>query len=335
MFLSTHAGTYTKQIKTFFKQDTPLSIAVAFLGGGTEPLFDSIKHQSAARIICNFDSGATNPYLVEQLKRKGFDIRNQPRLHAKVLLSNNSMIIGSANLSANGLSLEGKEELTGWEEAGMLIDKPEQIADASRWFELQWQQAKAIDDSAIARQKQAWDQRRNHRPLITDTDTSHRSLLEAARTRPASFKDREIYLAVYSEGASKEAKSAFAALCRTTPDTLPDNIDFYEDWEDLPYACLISIRLEKRNVIDIEGLWEMIKAPSIEFTNASGGKSTLRICRKVDNFCKCELTDTDRKFIKKHIDSLWPDNASSKRRERDAVFIRLDEWLARLDSSMQ
>ncbi|MBP2858257.1 hypothetical protein J8657_11670 [Dickeya oryzae] len=334
MFLSTHAGTYTKQIETFFEQDTPLNIAVAFLGGGIEPLFDSIKHQSAARIICNFDSGATNPYLVEQLKRKGLDIRNQPRLHAKVLLSNNSMIIGSANLSANGLSLEGKEELTGWEEAGMLIDKPEQIADASRWFELQWQQAKAIDDSTIARQKQAWEQRRNHRPLITDTDTSHRSLLEAARTHQASFKDREIYLAAYSEGASKEAKNAFAAFCHAEPNRLPKQTDFYEDWKDLPHDdFLISIRLKKPNSIKIEGLWKMAGLSPIEFINASGGKSTLHICGKADNFCDFKLTDTDCQFIKKHIDALWPDNASSKR--RDAVVVRLDEWLARLDSSAQ
>src|SRR5262245_45086497 len=119
---------YQDAINSVLATTGELFVAVAFWGRGAEQLFSA----SAARllkIVCNLRSGATNPKTIEALRRyKNIQPRQHDRLHAKVMVSDNGAVIGSANLSCNGLNLEG-EEVEGWEEAGFFTREAEHIAE--------------------------------------------------------------------------------------------------------------------------------------------------------------------------------------------------------------
>jgi len=66
----------------------------------------------------------------------GVQVRRLDNLHAKVVHTSTQALVGSANLSANGLNLEG-EESSGWREAGYLVRDGQQLAAIRDWFELQ------------------------------------------------------------------------------------------------------------------------------------------------------------------------------------------------------
>jgi hypothetical protein len=58
------------------------------------------------QIVCNLESGACNPDPIRQLSQLGWNIRTNPRLHAKVYLFPSAAVVGSANPSTNGLSFD-------------------------------------------------------------------------------------------------------------------------------------------------------------------------------------------------------------------------------------
>jgi hypothetical protein len=109
--------------------------AVAFWGNGalTSLGLDG-RGAIGAKIICNLESGATNPDVVKQLIQSGAVVRSNPKLHAKVYASSSTIILGSSNASANGLVVEGKNELTGWIEANIMTDDPTLVGKVGKWF---------------------------------------------------------------------------------------------------------------------------------------------------------------------------------------------------------
>src|SRR3546814_14672636 len=92
-------------------------LAVAFWGHGA---VDSLGLNVAdnARMICNLESGATNPVEVEKLMRSA-KVKSHPRLHAKLYAAGDWVIVGSSNASSNGLALESRD-LAGWIDANIL-----------------------------------------------------------------------------------------------------------------------------------------------------------------------------------------------------------------------
>ena len=118
MFIST--GTYITELEQLIGENNQLRCAVAFWGKGANNLFiDFAKRGGNLQIICNLESGATNPNVInELLDMQNVEVRQLNDLHAKVISGENKAIVGSANFSCNGLNLEESEQ-TGWEEAGI------------------------------------------------------------------------------------------------------------------------------------------------------------------------------------------------------------------------
>lgn len=151
MFLSRE--NYTKRISQLVAESDGVDIAVAFLGGDAVSLLSTCK---GGRLICNLESGATNPESVQKLiDMKGVEVRTLSSLHAKIFLGNKSLICGSANLSANGLGFED-DEAHGWEEAGILSTDNSIIEIARRWFDGVWDRAVPIDETALENAKANW-----------------------------------------------------------------------------------------------------------------------------------------------------------------------------------
>ncbi|EGF91085.1 hypothetical protein ABI_24980 [Asticcacaulis biprosthecium C19] len=125
--------------------------AVAFWGNGAELRLPN-KGQGDFRVICNLTSNGTNPYTIEKLKLE--NVRHSPGLHAKVYIGDQTAIIGSANVSTNGLGSENVAET--WLEAGVVVKK---TAAIDAWFETLWDDALEISDADLSRAKVLWDRR--------------------------------------------------------------------------------------------------------------------------------------------------------------------------------
>ncbi len=176
------------------KKSAPKSIvAVPFWGKGALTLL-GIGGGQKSQIVCNLQSSACNPYVIEDLKNtQGVTVRSNPRLHAKIYATDKFAIIGSSNASSNGLAIEGQPE--SWIEANVISDDPAIVGSAFALFQEIWDspETSKITNAALTEAKKLWDNRPKQQPRVTAT-----SLLAACREQPELFE--AVYLAVYDEG---------------------------------------------------------------------------------------------------------------------------------------
>ncbi|MER0171666.1 MAG: hypothetical protein DU489_13900 [Nitrosomonas sp.] len=285
-------------------------LAVAFWGKGAEALLSEYFNHEV-KIICNLTSGGTNPEVIKHIRKNIpniHDVRQLDNLHAKVLIGEDSAIIGSANLSSNGLCLEGSE-LQGWEEAGYRVSDPEQLKKISEWYSRMWNASSSISNEDIEASRQKWKQRRGLRP--TNTTQTGRSF-SLTSFSPKEMEDREIYIVIYREDISDEARLAYQNYERnlTKKSTLQkSNIPpIYEDWPQLPKSAqLIDIFYGKRGGISCHGVYTRIH--EMKFKHKDGSKGHLCICRKDLQIMGLSFNTTEMasfaKALKPHIETIW------------------------------
>jgi PLD-like domain len=81
-------------------------VAVPFWGrGGVQSL--GLQRGSNVRIICNLDHPGCNPNVFEELCVLEIEVKTHRRLHAKICVTPTIAIVGSSNVSTNGLTVEG------------------------------------------------------------------------------------------------------------------------------------------------------------------------------------------------------------------------------------
>lgn len=139
--------------------------AVAFWGSGAEKL---IHASGGAKVICNLKAGGTNPYVIKALQGAKNEVRQLDDLHAKVYLGAERAIVTSANASANGLALEGREQ-THWREAGFLVDGAT-VQPIAAWFEERWAQSAEVAHQHLEAARVAWERRQRNKPTRSFLD---------------------------------------------------------------------------------------------------------------------------------------------------------------------
>lgn len=166
---------------------SPICIAVAFWGVGAEMIVSGTH--APLRLVCNLRSGGTNPQVVRFLQtRAKVKIKQLNTLHAKVVVTEAGAIVSSANLSANGLGLEGVGSLA-WQEAGLFVEPGttdyEQI---TRWFSQIWSQSRVIYETDLVQAEQAWA----HRNVLGQQGASPQSPPESTilDVQTVRFQDR-------------------------------------------------------------------------------------------------------------------------------------------------
>ena len=138
-------------------------LAVAFWGeGAQERLGLTKKHAGMVTIFCDPESGACNPDALEELLEIGIEVRAKRHLHAKVLWTPKAVIIGSSNVSANGLGFEGAE-LRGNIEASALTEDPGVIGSVRAWLNAEVRPGREFDDVLKKRCRDAWERRQRSR----------------------------------------------------------------------------------------------------------------------------------------------------------------------------
>jgi HKD family nuclease len=293
---------YQNKIKHFFSNKNPLDIAVAFWGKDALSLFKPGSDKTV-RLICNLESSACNPIIIKKLMDYNkVTVKTNSRLHAKVLLQQNELIIGSANISANGLSLEGSE-LNGWIEAGVLTDDDSIIKNASNWFSSLWKFSEIITEEKLALALEKWEKRRNQR----DVKTHQMSLLNAASNNIANFEDREIYFVMYRDGNLSSEASVKLEDVKQVHTNLSEKVECYEGWRELPdNAYLIDIYYGPRKGVQVTGIYWTPDDPIVEdFNYNDGSTGDIKICFKKNLVFGYKITAKDKEVIKSHVDVLW------------------------------
>jgi len=81
-------------------------LAAPFWGKGAASTL-GLRKGGEIRVICRFDAPACNPRALLELSKAGATIRSHRRLHAKLYITESSVIVGSSNPSRNGVTQEG------------------------------------------------------------------------------------------------------------------------------------------------------------------------------------------------------------------------------------
>ncbi|NYE28532.1 hypothetical protein HDE78_001484 [Rhodanobacter sp. K2T2] len=175
------------------QQRGKLDIAVAFWGNGAVKELKLDAAEGPLRVLLDLSAGASNPDEVERLIAiPGAEVLHLPRLHAKAFISENGVLVGSANASANGLGSEGTEA-TRWHELGILSDDPSAIASAQQWFERKWEAGRSITPALLKKARENWKERQRLRPKAT---AKSGKILAAAIADPDAFKNRGVYVVI-------------------------------------------------------------------------------------------------------------------------------------------
>jgi len=209
------------------EQRGPLDLAVAFWGAGAIEELGLDRRAGKFRILLDLSAGATNPKVVKALLKLAPEgVKCVPRLHAKAFIARDSMMVGSANASANGLGSEGTEAQR-WRELGVLCDDAPAVADARAWFNDLWISAESISSGMLKKATVAWNLRQKARPRDAAAETN---ILAAAVADPDRFSNLGWFVVVTSRDLSKQGKEDAAALEEETNHP----VHCWENWPDIP-----------------------------------------------------------------------------------------------------
>lgn len=158
--------------------------AVAFLGKGAADFLGGANGGVTPKIICDISMGCTSPHELEALGAPhALSLKHVKGLHAKVYISNRGLIVGSANLSDNGIGFVVEHEAL-LSEAGVFHPPETSVwREASDWFDKLYRGAEPMSAGALESAKASWrvGQRGEGRKLRAG------SLLDLVRAQPQHF----------------------------------------------------------------------------------------------------------------------------------------------------
>lgn len=320
---------YRKELEAIASDNRgELLLAVAFWGRGAESIVLT-RRQKTSRLICNLRSGATNPETIAALCKaeEGVAVRQHDRLHAKVILTPTVALVGSANLSSNGLNLEA-DETDGWEEAGVIVHDPWQLKSIRQWFDSLWHDAREITEEDLKEATSLWRSRRGKR--ISSCQRDKKKGFTWLSLSESELLDRPVFLVIYNEYLSDDAKEAYRNKQQElTGQRVPKSVKLppmYEDWPKLPQnAYLIDIYYGPRGAIKCHGAF--IREFDFKFKYKNNTSGHLSICRKESEILGLHFGTQEAailaKAIRPHIQDIW--NSSMAQGDESGKCIPLAE----------
>lgn len=245
------------KIKQIFQDTQNIYLAVAFWGKGSSDVIKKVKNKKI-KIICNLESGATNPYEIIKIgKLNGFkNIRSIKNLHAKVYCTDKKLILGSSNFSANGLSLEG-DETNKLIEANLLVDDTEIVNQTKNWFNNLWRNAREVNISYCEKYKSKWIENRKRSGIPRKENDFFKTY------ENGEYNDQKICIVIDTIGFTKEEekegnKEAKAAM---KGDLFYEGkeLSYWNGYDDVPRdAYIISYFYDDKGKLDYYGIWEVL-----------------------------------------------------------------------------
>lgn len=310
---------YRKSLIQLVAKEESLDVAVAFWGSGAQKLIHPVATKPI-RIICNLKAGGTNPFVIESFlklsREKGVDvqIRQCDRLHAKIILGKTQAIIGSANISANGLGLED-EDSAHWLEAGVHIKQRSELDEIQAWFDELWSssQVRMIEGCDIEAAQIAW---KRNRPAPTPATTSTPDFFSLSDFTISSLRRANVYALLYRRNVSPAAQAKLSAIQTESVDThhsVKTGIRLwgYENWPNFPSdirADYIDIRWGLRNGVRVFGPCRLLdQRATVQYDDSSLG--TLDIANPVETLLDLPFEKRAREqmetVLKSCIQAVW------------------------------
>ena len=165
-----------REVVKIMSRTGEVMVAVAYWGDGASKRtgITRKKHRNNVRVICDLLSGACNPAEVEKLMKLGVQVKTLDRLHAKVWIAGDDVILGSANASKNGLPDTDQDTPRANVEAAILSRDRSLSQEMQGWFETRWQASTAIDKEILDRARAAWEHRNRFSGRAFTTTLMHK-----------------------------------------------------------------------------------------------------------------------------------------------------------------
>ena len=245
------------QIQNLFRDSTETYCIVAFWGTGAKQLFSGMSEQQikGTRIVCNLTMGGTNPSVIKNLQGEEFQIRHNPALHSKIYWTKSGVIVGSANASVNGLSLEGRDQ-DGWLEAAIFSDRKSEIDATNEYVREIWCKSKTITPLDMQNAHQRW---RRRRPFPSPRNDL--TFLEALTQGRFSGRPNCIYVCVSGEDLTdrRHMENQAAELQRQYLELGQRDLDAWEGWPDIPRNhYIVDHSLNNNNGLTFENIWRTL-----------------------------------------------------------------------------
>ena len=144
-----------------------LLIAVAYWGRDSIEK-TGLEHADVAestkmRVICDLMSGSCNPDPIQRLLEQDISVMTLAGMHAKVWIADDSVVIGSANVSANGMGFDDARSLEENREAAVYIHDRKFANSARIWFNGLWKESDKVDSRSIELATHLWTTRLTNR----------------------------------------------------------------------------------------------------------------------------------------------------------------------------
>ncbi len=245
------------KIQNLLQQAEKTYCIVAFWGRGAAQLFSGMtsKKIESAKIVCNLTMGGTNPDVIDELCGMGFDIRHNPVLHSKAYWTDKGVVVGSANASANGLSLEGRDQ-DGWLESAMFSDRRPELNATRKYVQKMWCKSDAITPQDMQKARTRW---RERRPF--PTPSNELTFMEALREGRFSGRRHCIFIVVDSGDLSDRNHMEKQAnqLQQQYVDLNQRQLDAWEGYDDIPRGqYVISYWRGPRGGLQHSGVWKTL-----------------------------------------------------------------------------
>jgi hypothetical protein len=221
------------RVRTSIHASDAVDLGVAFWGKGAIDLLGFGKNLENVRVICDLYSGACNPDVLIKMLSRNAKIWTKDGFHAKVYLTQDEAVIGSANASANGLC-EEDNELEGAQEAAVSVRDGQTLLRVRQWFDAQLVTAHRVGIKEVKTYRANWRARRQERPQRQFSPT----LLGTLDKNSELLRDRPIrFLAYENGGVSTSAKKVYnkTSLFTTAQKKWYERIGMYPFYESLTH----------------------------------------------------------------------------------------------------
>lgn len=254
-------------VKNELRSQGAATLAVAFWGAGAAEALGLDRNVAGreVHIICNLAMGGTNPIEIEKLQAlSGVRVSQCDNLHAKIYMFADAAMVGSSNVSANGLSFEGPMAVS-WREAN-LVTYDQETRDKLATF-IDDLETRSITKLDLDRARAAWQARES----VARETMQKVSIVEFLDREPEAFEGAQLYLTLTSGDRSDEADEAVDKMREDYP-----SADAWEDWEKLPSpGTFVSFEEGKRGV-RFDALYARIE--NFPDRPESKGRSSLQWC---------------------------------------------------------
>lgn len=146
-----------RAVQAIMSRPGDVMAAVSYWGkhGEKRTGLKSKENPHRARIICDLDDVACNPFAIADLRKRQIRVKTLPGLHAKVWISGDDVIVGSANASGAALPRKPNDRKANVE-AAFEVRSRERAQQVKEWFQARWKDAREISATDLECAKRRW-----------------------------------------------------------------------------------------------------------------------------------------------------------------------------------